>query len=144
DAAWALSGDNPATAARVARAAAWAAARTRGVTSIARAVAWATGSAANCPCDFLRDIFGVLPFRPLTPVTPVETAWDAGLARRVAEAAYVERSLPCGLLDPARLSILADALEDAGCTDAPLLEHLRSGGVHVRGCWAVDLLLGRG
>jgi hypothetical protein len=41
------------------------------------------------------------------------------------------------------LPILADALEDAGCTDADLLGHLRSPGPHVRGCWAVDLVLGK-
>jgi hypothetical protein len=38
---------------------------------------------------------------------------------------------------------LADALEDAGCTDADILSHLRSPGPHVRGCWALDLLLGK-
>ena len=54
------------------------------------------------------------------------------------------RSLPAGTLDPARLAVLADALEDAGCTDAGLLGHLRGPGPHVRGCWAVDLLIGKG
>jgi hypothetical protein len=39
--------------------------------------------------------------------------------------------------------VLADALEEAGCTDASILEHLRSRGPHVRGCFAVDLLLGK-
>lgn len=43
---------------------------------------------------------------------------------------------------PARVSMLADAVEDAGCSDAELLEHLR-GGFHWRGCWAIDLLLNR-
>jgi hypothetical protein len=42
-------------------------------------------------------------------------------------------------LDP--VSLFPDALEDAGCTDAELLGHLRGTGVHVRGCWAVDLIL---
>jgi hypothetical protein len=41
------------------------------------------------------------------------------------------------------LPVLADALEEAGCTDGDLLAHLRSGGCHLRGCWAVDLLLGK-
>jgi hypothetical protein len=41
------------------------------------------------------------------------------------------------------LPVLADALEEAGCTDADLLAHCRSGGGHLRGCWAVDLLLGK-
>ena len=39
------------------------------------------------------------------------------------------------------LPILADALEEAGCTDADILEHLRGSGPHLRGCWAVDTLL---
>ena len=42
-----------------------------------------------------------------------------------------------------RLPILADALEDAGCSAADILAHCRSGGEHVRGCWVVDLLLGK-
>jgi len=40
--------------------------------------------------------------------------------------------------------VLADALEDAGCADADLLEHLRSPGPDVRGCWALDLVPGKG
>jgi hypothetical protein len=51
--------------------------------------------------------------------------------------------MPSGHLDPARLAVLADALEDAGCADADLLGHLRGPGPHIRGCWAVDLLLGK-
>ena len=42
-----------------------------------------------------------------------------------------------------RLPILADALEDAGCDDADILRHCREPGEHVRGCWVVDLLLGK-
>jgi hypothetical protein len=41
------------------------------------------------------------------------------------------------------LPVLADALEEAGCSEAELLGHLRGLGPHVRGCWAVDLLLGK-
>jgi hypothetical protein len=41
------------------------------------------------------------------------------------------------------LPILADALEDAGCADPELLDHCRAGGKHVRGCWVLDLMLGR-
>ncbi|MFO0844921.1 MAG: hypothetical protein U0797_21420 [Gemmataceae bacterium] len=43
-----------------------------------------------------------------------------------------------------RMDVLADALEDAGCDDPLLLEHCRQGDKHVRGCWALDLLTGRG
>jgi hypothetical protein len=42
-----------------------------------------------------------------------------------------------------RLPLLADALEDAGCTDTELLGHLRGTGPDARGCWAVDLVLGK-
>ena len=42
-----------------------------------------------------------------------------------------------------RLPILADALEDAGCTDQAILDHCRGAGPHVRGCWVVDLILGK-
>ena len=62
----------------------------------------------------------------------------------LARAAYDERSMPSGELDPARLAVLADALEEAGCGDAKLLAHLRQPGLHVRGCFAVDALLGLG
>jgi hypothetical protein len=91
-------------------------------------------------CDIVRDIFGN-PFRPAPAVDPAWLAWHDGSVSRLAQAAYEERRLPEGTLDPARLGVLADALEDAGCADADLLGHLRVPGPHVRGCWAVDLLL---
>ena len=61
----------------------------------------------------------------------------------LAQAAYDERELPSGTLDATRLAVLADALEEAGCPDRTILDHLRGPGPHVRGCWAVDLLLGK-
>jgi hypothetical protein len=64
--------------------------------------------------------------------------------RHLAEGIYEERQMPVGTLDTARLAILADALIDAGCDDAELIQHCRSAGPHVRGCWAVDLILGKG
>ena len=54
--------------------------------------------------------------------------------------AYDDRALPSGHLDPARLAVLADALED---TDEQILGHLRGPGPHVRGCAAVDAVLGK-
>jgi hypothetical protein len=90
----------------------------------------------------LRDIFGPQPFS-LPPVEPAWLLWGGGTVKRLAEAVYQGRSLPDGLLDPSRLAVLADALEDASCADAELLDHCRSPGPHVRGCWAVDLLTGR-
>jgi hypothetical protein len=61
----------------------------------------------------------------------------------VAQAAYEERSLPAGEMDPVRLAILADALEEAGCGNEAILGHLRGPGPHVRGCWVVDLVTDR-
>jgi hypothetical protein len=66
-----------------------------------------------------------------------------GLVTALAQSAYDERLLPSSELDPANLAVLADALEDAGCTEAAMLDHLRGPGPHVRGCWALDLLLGK-
>jgi hypothetical protein len=60
----------------------------------------------------------------------------------LAQAAYDKRLLPSGHLMPTRLAVLADAFEEAGCASADLLAQLRSGGEHVRGCWAVDTVLG--
>jgi hypothetical protein len=51
--------------------------------------------------------------------------------------------MPEGALDPARLAVLVDALEDAGCTDAELLGHLRGPGAACAGCWTLDLILGK-
>jgi hypothetical protein len=62
---------------------------------------------------------------------------------RLAQAAYEERHLPAGTLDDGRLAVLADALEEAGCTDTDIVGHLRGPGPHVRGCWPVDLCLGK-
>jgi hypothetical protein len=93
-------------------------------------------------CDLIREVFGY-PFRPAPAVDPAWLAWQGGTVAQLAQAAYEERQLPEGTLDLAHLAALADALEDAGCTDAELLGHLRSPGPHVRGCWAVDLVLGK-
>jgi hypothetical protein len=90
-------------------------------------------------CDLLRDIFGN-PFRPVT-IPPAWLTWNDATVVRLAQAAYDERHMPAGTLDHGRLAVLTDALEEAGCTDAEILGHLRGTGPHVRGCWAVDLLL---
>jgi hypothetical protein len=90
----------------------------------------------------LRDLFGPLPFRPVA-VDPSWLSWGDGTVSRLALAAYEGRHLPAGRLERERLAVLADALEEAGSTDTDLLGHLRGPGLHVRGCWAVDLVLGR-
>lgn len=80
----------------------------------------------------LRCIFGN-PFRPVA----VNPEWLALTVQSLAAAIYEERAFD-------RLPILGDALEDAGCANQDILSHCRGGGEHVRGCWVVDLLLGRG
>jgi hypothetical protein len=90
----------------------------------------------------LRDIV-CNPFRPRPTVDAAWLDWNRGTVFKLAEAADKERSLPSGASNPAPLSLLADALEDAGCTDAELLGHLRGPGPHVRGCWALDLVLSK-
>jgi hypothetical protein len=98
--------------------------------------AFAAGQAAEreAQATFLRDIVGN-PFRPVT-IDPSWLMWDGAAVRHLAQAIYDERAFD-------RLPILADALEEAGCTSEELLAHCRAGGGHVRGCWAVDLLLGK-
>jgi len=86
----------------------------------------------------LRELFGN-PFRTITLDSTLRTPSILSLA----QAAYEERHLSSGILDTQCLAILADALEDAGCDSADLLSHLRGSGPHVRGCWVLDLLLGK-
>jgi hypothetical protein len=90
--------------------------------------------------ELLREVLGN-PFRPQAPV-PAWLAWNGGTVAQLALAAYEERILPAGNLDPARLSVLADALEEAGGPQE-VLAHLRDPGPHVRGCHAIDLVLGK-
>ena len=111
--------------------------------------AWATSAATRVPgqerrhqCALLRDLFGAVPFRPI-PLDPAWLTWSGGMVPRLAQAAYEQRELPAGTLDVARLAVLADALEEAGHDQVDVLGHLRGPGPHVRGCWAVDLLLGK-
>ena len=61
--------------------------------------------------------------------------------REDCEACHGTGRIDDGTLDPFRLALLSDALEESGCDDA-LLAHLRSPGPHVRGCHVVDLILG--
>ncbi|MDB5305862.1 MAG: hypothetical protein JWO38_64 [Gemmataceae bacterium] len=78
----------------------------------------------------LQDIFN--PFRPVTP----DPAWQTSTAVTLARQMYDSR-------DFSPLPILADALQDAGCDHPNILAHCRGDGPHVRGCWVVDLVLGK-
>ncbi len=84
--------------------------------------------------ELLRDCLGN-PFCPVS-IDPAWLMWKEGAIRKLAQAIYDDRAFD-------RMPTLADALEEAGCDNANILEHCRSGGPHVRGCWVVDLLLGK-
>jgi hypothetical protein len=79
--------------------------------------------------DLLREIVG----NPFLPVT-IEPGWRTRAVIALARSIAVEERFD-------DLPILADALEEAGCHNRQLLHHCRQEGGHVRGCWAVDLLL---
>jgi hypothetical protein len=79
----------------------------------------------------LRDVAGN-PFRRVA-VNPAWLAWGDATVPKLAQAIYDDPAI-------GRVGILADALEEAGCTDRVLLNHLRGTGPHVRGCWAIDSL----
>jgi hypothetical protein len=87
-------------------------------------------------CHIIRDSFAYV-FQPVR----IRSSWRSTTVRELARAAYQQRDLPMGNLEPVRLAVLADALEDAGCDNQLILDHLRGPGTHVRGCWVLDLLL---
>ncbi len=98
-----------------------------------RATAWQDTGARQC--ELIREIFGN-PFRPAT----IHPVWLTSSVREVARRI----DLTCRFFE---LPILADALEEAGCDNPEILDHCRirppSGRKHVRGCWVVDLVLGK-
>src|SRR5437763_179581 len=85
----------------------------------------------HAQANLLRDIIG-------NPCCPVAFApvWRTPTVTAVAQTIYAERRF-------ADLPILADALEEAGCSCAEILDHCRQPGEHVRGCWVVDLVLNK-
>jgi hypothetical protein len=88
------------------------------------------GSKHEQAIPILRDIFGN-PFRPVT----IDPIWRTSTAVAIANGMYESR-------DFGAMPILADALQEAGCDSDDILNHCRAaGGIHVRGCWVVDLVL---
>jgi hypothetical protein len=81
--------------------------------------------------DLIRELFGN-PFHPVT----MSAAWQTSNVTALGQSIYDDRAFD-------RLPILADALEDAGCDNSAMLNHCRQPGEHVRGCWVVDLVLGK-
>jgi hypothetical protein len=114
------------------RGAGWSAAPSR----FSPASVLASVAERSAQARLLRDLFGS-PFHPPREVDPDVLAWHDATFRRLAESIYEERAFD-------RLPLLADALLDAGCADEELLAHCRGGGEHVRGCWAVDVVLRKG
>jgi hypothetical protein len=96
------------------------------------AVLAAYAAARREQVDLFRDVLGN-PFRPVSLDTPWLTPTVMSLARQMYEGR-----------DFSLMPILADALQDAGCDSADVLDHCRGPGPHARGCWVVDLLLGQG
>ena len=82
-------------------------------------------------CDIFRN-----PFRAMPAVPTAALPWNDGCIVKLAAGIYEER-----VFTTERMGVLADAMEEAGVTDEDVLGHCRQGGVHVRGCWLVDLLL---
>jgi hypothetical protein len=102
-----------------------------------RPVGWPDVDAEREVADLIRDVCAC-PVRALPALAPHVLAWDDRCVVKLAAGIYAD-----GGFSRDRLGVLADALEDAGCSDEAILSHLRSAGPHVRGCWAVDLILGR-
>ncbi|MCI0459326.1 MAG: hypothetical protein L0Z62_20445 [Gemmataceae bacterium] len=82
----------------------------------------------------LWDLFGN-PFRPVF-LDRAWLTWAGGTVVHMARLIYEERRFD-------DLALLGDALEEAGCTDRDVLAHCRGEGLHVRGCWVLDLILGK-
>jgi hypothetical protein len=121
----------------------WCALNTGAVEGLSRfqaAWAWAVERDGLLPEDFhqrdahtdlIREVFGN-PYRPV----PFSPSWRTETALSLALGMYDSR-------DFSAMPILADALQEAGCEDATVLAHCRGPSPHVRGCWVVDLVLGR-
>jgi hypothetical protein len=81
--------------------------------------------------DLVRCIFGN-PFRTVA----LDPSWITSAVVALAKVIYAKCAFDC-------MPILADALEEAGCTDEAILSHCRGSGPHVPGCWPLDLILAK-
>ena len=86
---------------------------------------------ATAQAGLLREVFGS-PFRPVN----FEGEWRTEAVVALARGMYESRDFTV-------MPVLTDALEDAGCPNEDILAHCRGGGHHVRGCWVVDVVLGK-
>ncbi|HEY1067634.1 MAG TPA: hypothetical protein VGE52_16035 [Pirellulales bacterium] len=117
--------------------------------SVYRGNPWSTGTYNSEGSDklhaerlaqtrLLRDVF-----RNPEAANAVDWEGRSETLLALAAVAYQQRLLPSGHIDPVILAVLADAVEECGCPDQEIAEHLRTAGPHVRGCWALDLVLGK-
>jgi hypothetical protein len=97
---------------------------------LAQSIPWA--AARRLEADALHDLFGP----PFFGSFGLDPRWRTADVTGLAFAIHEDRAFD-------RLPILADALMDAGCDDEQVIGHCRSEGPHVRGCWVVDLVLGK-
>lgn len=70
------------------------------------------------------------------PTFPFDSGWCTSTVAAIARGIYESR-------DFSPMPLLADALQDAGCENDDILNHCRSAGPHARGCWVIDLILGK-
>ena len=107
-------------------------ARYKGAALVSGSVLTALPSSRPTQLALFRCVVGN-PFRPVTP----DPRWLTSPVLSLAGSIYDAR-------DFAPMPVLADALEEAGCENQDVLNHCRGPGPHVRGCWVVDLILGKG
>jgi len=124
-AAWYAAATNAAIAARNAARSAQAGVANNGLIG-------SEAAELHAQAALLRDIFGPMPFRPPS----LDPSWLTPAVVELSQVIYDDKCFD-------RVSVLADALEEAGCDNEEALRHLRGPGPHVRGCWAVDRMLGK-
>jgi hypothetical protein len=131
------------------KAAAWCASVIVEPLSIGRSVTWGAAYAREmtqaaerlAQVRLLHDVFDHMFLSDLA--IPGELSWVTSNVIQHAQRAYQDRHLPSGVLDNSALAALADAMEEGGCSIQTMLTHCRSSGPHVRGCWVIDLILGK-
>jgi hypothetical protein len=106
--------------------------RQRSVMGLSTAASKIWAGEEEIQTNLLRCVVGNI-FRPV----PLDPAWRTPAVLHLAQSIYDDRAFD-------QLPILADALEEAGCSSREVLDHCRGPGPHVRGCWVVDLVLGKG
>jgi hypothetical protein len=139
DAAWAVAaaascqGDLFENVVRVAKTASLAVPRIKGSLYQLAARDILRAAEQSAQAQLLRDLCA--PF-DCPALDPSWLAWHDGTVGKLTQGIYLEDAFE-------QLPILADALEEAGCADRQILDHLRGPGPHTRGCWPLDLLLGK-